>query len=324
MKRVLIAGLLTLASFGLVACDTDTPATSTDATDSSSSSSSSSSSTEEEEDYTIVTSDNGLTIDGDSYMVAAAEEGDTDAPDFELSIVADNNTWGLTSSVNDDYTKLISEDESVIPSSALSFEIEKRAGTNIISGFTISVDRTLISPGTTRVKFEVYPSGGNTSMMKLTTICVEIQVVEFGSIEVDTYNVNFTLDVYDLSTIISDNGITAESIYWYFRDSADESEVYGYSADYMTSVSIDPADLGSVPSYTMEGVKVAADHTYMTWIYVQDANSSFTRLWIPVTPGSGEGYTIASPVNGMSDVTVTADTTISAALYADGVFSTGN
>ena len=78
------------------------------------------------------------------------------------------------------------------------------SGSNEIEQIKLNLDRSLIKPGKTMLKLEVQPNNGSSSIAKLTTICVEVEVKEFGTIEVDTYNINLNVDLSGLEEILKE------------------------------------------------------------------------------------------------------------------------
>lgn len=325
MKKVLIAGLAVLLSLGLSACDTDIDPSSPDPTDISSSGSDStdSSSSDDEDEFKLVPSDNGLTLEQESYTITTAAEGDENPPTAVMRMSSDEDTWhGARYYVAD----IKSQDQSVIPDEALSFSItfEQVAGFPTITGFTISVDRTRIGVGTTRILFnpticEGFVEGDPILTDIEATLCFEVNVVEYGAIEVETYDVDATLDITGLSDAIASWGETPASIVWYFRDTASERDVYGTSADYERTVEIDIDSYQDGDILRMDDVRYAVGHTYQIWIQATSTSStSFRSIPVRAADDSEDGpFTFEESSGDIAVITVTGDATLELVLDID-------
>ena len=138
------------------------------------------------------------------------------------------------------------------------------------------MDRSLIKPGKTMLKLEVQPNNGSSSIAKLTTICVEVEVKEFGTIEVDTYNINLNVDISGLEEVLKEVE-NPESITLSLTDTVDEASVYGYSADYTKSIEISLDNTYSTSS--INNFKFAVGHVYRGQIFVE-AKEVSGRRWI--------------------------------------------
>lgn len=324
MKKVLIAGLAVLLSLGLSACDTDIDLSSPDSTDISSSGNDStdSSSSDEEDEFKLVPFDNGLTLEQESYTITTAAEGDENPPTAVMRMSSDEDTWhGARYYVAD----IKSQDQSVIPDEALSYSITfVQVGFPTITGFTISVDRTQIGVGTTRILFnpticEGFVEGDPILTDIEATLCFEVNVLEYGAIEVETYDVDATLDFTGLSDAIANWGETPASIVWYFRDTASERDVYGTSADYERTVEIDIDSYQDGEILRMDDVRYAAGHSYQIWIQATSTSSTnFRSFPVKAADDSEDGpFTFEESTGNIAVITVTGDTTLDLVLDID-------
>lgn len=109
---------------------------------------------------------------------------------------------------------LLSSDETVIPNDALSFEAITGSQDNIIRGGRIIVDLKKINPGTASIYFHFDSNNSDEAQLIRT-----FNVVEFGTIELESWEVDFT---YDNQTDFND----LENIQISFND---EDYIYGNS-----------------------------------------------------------------------------------------------
>ena len=80
----------------------------------------------ETEEFIVQTEDNGLSVDADSFELAKANPDDSYIPEF--SIVANtDNSWSWVTGLNEREERLVSENQDVIPDSALSMKIVKNS-----------------------------------------------------------------------------------------------------------------------------------------------------------------------------------------------------
>ena len=185
MKKTLLYLSLPLILLGLSSCDSSDSSLSSGNNPNSDSSKPSDSSTQPSEDFTIKTSDNGLSASASSFTFAAAETGDDYPPDATISLTTDQ-TWTLCTGLNENYTKIIIENETVLPKDAIEMdlvlnnELVGPSGSNDIEGIDLNLDRKLIQPGDTKLKLEVRPLNGSSSITKTTTICVDVHIKQFG------------------------------------------------------------------------------------------------------------------------------------------------
>lgn len=308
MKKILLLGLSFLFLLGLASCDNDR-----EINDNNPPQTSEDDNTPEDpsdpdtptdpvvpddpeipvEDFTIKTSDNGLSVAEDSYSFSVAEEGDNYPPDFKIRLTTDSS-WDWCTGLNDDYTRIVAEDETVLPEGAIAMDIVTNSdlvgssGSNEIAGIDLIFDRELVNVGTSKLKLEVKPSNGSSSINKLTTICINIEVLPFGGIIVDTYNIDVEVDLTGLAEIIAENSENVTSITLSLVDDAMEDEVYGYSADYIKQVDIPLAETYTTASIT--DFKMAVGHRYLLQVFVEGEETS-DRIWIYFKDsGNGEGY----------------------------------
>lgn len=293
MKRQILLTFLTtlVMALGVTSCNgedsnsTTTTNTKTETTTTTTTSVSS-------EDFTIITEDNGLSAEDYFYNFASGKEGDENPPKYTIKLKTDS-TWDYCSSLNERVTKVIIQDTNVISVDAISLElvlnsdIEGSSGSNEIDGINIVFNRKLLKPGSSRIKLQIQPNSGNSSICKLTTICLEVFVVEYGKLECPfvTSNISVNLDgLKDKIKELSKNPISAT---FNINDTTDLKEVYGYTADYNKQVEI---DLNNIPqSIEIKDFKFASIHTYNLNIFVEGEEVS-ERIWFSLLTDGEEEY----------------------------------
>lgn len=77
---------------------------------------------EDVEEFVIQTADNGLSASQSSYSFVTDEEGDLFPPEASIVLETDDS-WNLCTGLNERYTKIIAEDENVLPANSVSLEI---------------------------------------------------------------------------------------------------------------------------------------------------------------------------------------------------------
>lgn len=303
MKKILSACLL-ISALALAACGGD--ATS-DVSTGLSEGSSTSSSASAEQPMEIIESANGLTLEKTSYTFAKAKEGDTFFLD-EAAIVANaDRSWNFVTSLNESYTSLKAEDETVIPSDALTLDtildrdINGSSGSNEIVGIKVLIDRTKVNPGKTKVEIVVRPDNGSSTVMKTTKLCAEVEITAYGELMVDTYSVTFKADLSGLENEIAKvNGATEATL-----TISDSESIYGYSADAVNSVDL-PIDgpFGELDPITFD---YAVGHMYLVFVFIE-AEKASDRAWLPLEADSSIDYKLEVEDNGMqSDLWVYED-----------------
>lgn len=304
MKKIASACLL-FSALALAGCG-EAKTTSGNSTGTSEESSSSSS-LPVEQPMEVIESDNGLTLEKTSYVYAKAKEGDTFFLE-EASIVAKaNNSWNYVTSLNERYTSLKAEDETVIPSDALTLdtildsEINGSSGSSEIVGIKVLIDRTKVNPGKTKVQIQVRPDNGSSTVNKLTTLCAEVEITPYGELMVDTYTVTFKADLTGLENKIGKvNGATEASL-----TISDSEAIYGYSGDSVISVDL-PVDgpFGELDPITFDYV---VGHMYRVFIFIE-AEKASDRTWLPLEADRSSDYDLEIEDNGMqSDLRVYED-----------------
>ena len=303
MKKILSACLL-FSALALAACGGD--ATS-DVSTGLSEGSSTSSSASAEQPMEIIESANGLTLEKTSYTFAKAKEGDTYFLD-EAAIVANaDRSWSFVTSLNESYTSLKAEDETVIPSDALTLDtildrdINGSSGSNEIVGIKVLIDRTKVNPGKTKVEIVVRPDNGSSTVMKTTKLCAEVEITAYGELMVDTYSVTFKADLSGLENEIAKvNGATEATL-----TISDSESIYGYSADAVNRVDL-PIDgpFGELDPITFD---YAVGHKYLVFVFIE-AEKASDRTWLPLEADSSIDYKLEVEDNGMqSDLWVYED-----------------
>lgn len=303
MKKILSACLL-FSALALAACGGD--ATS-DVSTGLSEGSSTSSSASAEQPMEIIESANGLTLEKTSYTFAKAKEGDTYFLD-EAAIVANaDRSWNIVTSLNERYTSLKAEDETVIPSDALTLDtildrdINGSSGSNEIVGIKVLIDRTKVNPGKTKVQIQVRPDSGSSTVMKTTKLCAEVEVTAYGELMVDTYSVTFKADLSGLENEIAKvNGATEATL-----TISDSESIYGYSADSVVSVDLPiGGPFGELDPITFD---YAVGHMYRVFVFIE-AEEASDRAWLPLEADSSIDYRLEVEDNGaQSDLWVYED-----------------
>lgn len=282
MKKILLGSLTFLMVFGLSACHDDDASSSTISSSVTPISDSSGNENPSQEDFTIKTSDNGLSATESSYTFSTIQDGDSFPPEAKIRLTTDSS-WNGCTRLTERYTRIVAEDEKVLPEGSVSLDLVLNSdlvgssGSNEIDAIDIIFDREFIQPGESKLKIEVKPGNGLSSMNILTTICLDIHVKAFGTIEVETYNITLNVDLTGLEDIIARESETPTAISLGLTDTAAEEEVYGYSADY--NVQIDIPLTETYTSASIENFKFAVGHTYGVQIFVEGEEVS-DRIWI--------------------------------------------
>lgn len=303
MKKILSACLL-FSTLALAACGGDPTS---DVSTGTSEESSSSSSLPVEQPMEIIESANGLTLEKTSYTFAKAKEGDTYFLD-EAAIVANaDRSWSIVTSLNERYTSLKAEDETVIPSDALTLDtildrdINGSSGSNEIVGIKVLIDRTKVNPGKTKVEIVVRPNNGSSTVMKTTKLCAEVEITAYGELMVDTYSVTIKANLSGLENEITKvNGATEATL-----TISDSESIYGYSADAVNSVDL-PIDgpFGELDPITFD---YAVGHMYRVFVFIE-AEEASDRAWLPLEADSSVDYKLEVEDNGkQSDLWVYED-----------------
>ena len=266
----------------------------------------------ETEQFIVQIEDNGLSVSADSFELAKANPEDSYIPEF--SIVANtDSSWDWVTGLNERETKLVSENQDVIPDSALTMKFVKNSdivgssGSNEIEQIKIVIDRKAINPGETKIKLVVKPYNGSSSVIKLTTICVNVKVYAYGEIPIDTYNLDFDLDLTGLEEILN-KGVDLEYAQFSISD-LEGSDYYGFAYDDIYSQEI-PFD--NIPEkISLTDFKFAKDHEYNVQIFVE-AKEVKDRMWIKVEEASsGTNYEIIN-TDRSSTIKLTGDASVKA------------
>ena len=264
------------------------------------------------EEFIVQTENNGLSVSADSFELAKANPEDSYIPEF--SIVANTDrSWDWVTGLNERETKLVSENQDVIPDSALTMKFVKNSdivgasGSNEIEQIKIVIDRKAINPGETKIKLVVKPNNGPNSVNKLTTICVNVKVYAYGEIPIETYNLDFDLDLADLEEILN-KGVDLEYAQFSISD-LEGSDYYGFAYDDIYSQEIPLDNIPEKISFT--DFKFAKDHEYNVQIFVE-AKEVKNRMWIQVEEASsGTNYEITNTERS-STIKLTGDASVKA------------
>ena len=264
------------------------------------------------EEFIVQTENNGLSVSADSFELAKANPEDSYIPEF--SIVANTDrSWDWVTGLNERETKLVSENQDVIPDSALTMKFVKNSdivgssGSNEIEQIKIVIDRKAINPGETKIKLVVKPNNGSSSVIKLTTICVNVKVYAYGEIPINTYNLDFDLELTGLEEILN-KGVDLEYAQFSISD-LEGSDYYGFAYDDIYSQEIPLDNIPEKISFT--DFKFAKDHEYNVQIFVE-AKEVKNRMWIQVEEASsGTNYEITNTERS-STIKLTGDASVKA------------
>lgn len=308
MKKFIKSSLSLLLLTMLSACG-DSQTSSLVSSSQSTSSQPDESTSTSQEDFTVVTEDNGLSVAESSFLFSTAAKDDHYPPEATIRLTTDQ-TWNGCTALLDRETKIIAENEDVLPEGSVSldivrnFDIVGSTGSNEIFAIDVELDRKKVRPGQSKLKIQVHPNNGSSTISKNTVICVDITIKEYGTIEVETYNLNLNLDLTGLDTIIEENSTTVTSITFSIGDDS-EDKVYGYSADQVKQVPIKVSE--TYTSVSMENIKYAVGHEYFAQVFVEGEEVS-DRIWIALVPKqSSPDYSFTVNSTGNSTFVVEED-----------------
>ena len=291
-KKILLTFLTTLVmALGVASCNGEN-SSSTTTTNTKTETTTTTTTSVSSEDFTIITEDNGLSVENYFYNFACAKEGDVNAPKYTIKLNTDS-TWDYCSSLNERVTKVIIQDTNVIPVDAISLELVLNSdiigssGSNEIDGINIVFNRKLLKPGSSKIKLQVKPDSGNSSICKLTTVCFEVYVEKYGTMDYLPITANISVNLDGLEEKINELSKNPTSVNFNISDTANLEEVYGYNADYNKQVEI---DLNNIPqSIEINDFKFASTHTYNLNIFVEGKEVS-DRIWFSLLTDGEEEY----------------------------------
>lgn len=331
MKKFKYLALTSLLSLGLASCTPNSTSSSpiTDnsgSTDSgtgsgsgsgSQSGSSSTSTNTSTETFDIKTSDNGLSTTNSSFLFSTNKEGDNFPPEASVIFTADN-TWAMCTALDKDQTKITVSDSNVLPEHSYQLVTVTKAdllgsqGSNEIAQIKIKFLREHLKPGTSKIKVQLYPSNGSTSINKLTTLCVEVNVKEFGTIDVPHYKgITMQLNFDGLEGHIKKQNMVVNDIKLVLNDTAPLTETYGSNFDYQRNDNIEERN-DFTQNYYMRDMKLAIGHTYQARLFVEgvtnDDKQTAVRMIFEVEHDSSvaaNGYEFSKDDNGHTIFKVT-------------------
>ncbi len=151
-------------------------------------------------DFSLVSSCKAGSIEKESFTIttpnSSEEYSSWDDPVIEIEI--NQADWAYVSAIQKDEKSILSQDEGVVPSKSITIKtIDSTSGTggsNLIRRIDLHIDRSQIKTGTTRIKTSIAPSNGVSSASRI-ELCFELKVVPFGSIQVETTEVPFEIDL---------------------------------------------------------------------------------------------------------------------------------
>ncbi len=151
-------------------------------------------------DFSLVSSCKAGSIEKESFTITTPnpneEYSSWDDPVIEIAINQAN--WAYVTAIKRDDKSILSQNEDVVPSAAISIEpqdsLSGTGGSNVINRIDLHIDRSQIKVGTTRIKTSITPSNGASSASRI-ELCFELKVVLYGSIPVETTEAPFEIDL---------------------------------------------------------------------------------------------------------------------------------
>ena len=151
-------------------------------------------------DFSLVSSCKAGSIEKESFTITTPnpneEYSSWDDPVIEIAINQAN--WAYVTAIKKDDKSILSQNEDVVPSAAISIEpqdsLSGTGGSNVINRIDLHIDRSQVKTGTTRIKTSITPSNGASSASRI-ELCFELKVVPYGSIPVETTEVPFEIDL---------------------------------------------------------------------------------------------------------------------------------
>lgn len=276
--------------------------------DSSFSSSNVSSSLQEKEDFTLIGSDNGLSLSQLEYTFAQPKEGDSYYPDASIRMTADSS-WRYCTALNTQETRFFVEEESVIKKEDLSLKIITKndlgGSSNEIAAIDVIFDRAKANVGQTKVKVNLKPGNGVSSMNVLTTLCFSLNIKRFGGIEVESYKGSLVVNTAGLDSIVKKESASAKEVTLNITDLGDNEEIYGINADTHkeVAISLNALDEGA----SLDDVRFAKGHKYSVFIYVGGDSTSDT-VWVSMaTQEASSSFALKEVEAGNSTLEVYQD-----------------
>lgn len=273
---------------------------STNQTSSNESTSIESSNSETSEDFTIKTSDNGLSINKESYILTKANPNETysDLYNFKIDInipskwfITDKNLYKISTMI---------EDESILKLDALSFDYLKPptgTGGKIYKIQTKINREKILKTGKTKVKINVV----NNTNSQEGTLCFELDIREYEKFEVPTFH-NTTVTLVDKDRLqekmqkYTDSNATVEEITFNTYAIDLNNELYGTQLEnqYITN-SIKPDTLEGGYSATFEFAK---GFEYISYVEIKYKNKGGTNYFydtLTFNDAIFESYKVTTP-----------------------------
>ena len=190
--------LLTLASSALLCACGSSPSISSPSQESTTSESSTVSTPAI--DFSLVSSCKAGSIEKESFTITTPNPSEEyfSWGDSVIEIAINQANWAYVTAIKKDNKSILSQNEDVVPSAAISIEpqdsLSGTGGSNVINRIDLHIDRSQVKTGTTRIKTRITPSNGASSASRI-ELCFELKVVPFGSIQVETAEVPFEIDL---------------------------------------------------------------------------------------------------------------------------------
>lgn len=169
-----------------------------------------------------------------------------------------------------------SSNEEVIPVAALSFDVITGSDDNLIRGGNIVVDLKQINPGTVSIYFRF--DSNNASEAELIRT---FTVTEYGSIEVDTWDVSFAVD----------NRTDFDDLANVQISFTDSNYIYGGTAPQYQSFTLDKLVNGEGTFKYAEGHSYTISASHAIWNETEEKYENVTALDIYDWTGSGSSST---------------------------------
>ena len=178
--------------------------------------------------------------------------------------------------------EILSSNQEVIPNEALSFdpildsEINGSSGSNMVRGGSLVVDLKQINPGTATIYLYLdYNNSSSATLMRTFT------VTEYGSIEVDTWDVSFAVDNRTGFDDLANVQIS-------FTDS---NYIYGGTAPQYQSFTLNELVNGEGTFKYAVGHSYEVSASHAIWNETEEKYENFTALDIYDWTGSGSSST---------------------------------
>lgn len=159
-------------------------------------------SSEEKVNFDVQTSCESGEFDQTAYTFATVAEEDKPWPNFwdpEIRILVNQDNWSYVTGILESKTLVLSENESVLPVSAITVKPEVSSMSGLLESILLTVDRSALAIGTSHLKVHFENSNGAESADPI-DLCVPVEVKEYGTLDVETAQASFALDLRNLDS----------------------------------------------------------------------------------------------------------------------------